>query len=171
MKKLFLTVIILMTFVTGMNAQRYHWWIGGQTTFWSEKDATTFIFAPEVGYLLSPKFTLAASVGYHSYKYDDKSKEDFSGFVLNPYVRYVAFKQGILLGFVDIGADFGLGDMKGFQAGLKPGIALLLTERFTAATQFGFIGYNDGKGISGRNKGLGFNWSGYCPIIAFFYSF
>jgi len=174
MKKLFLTILISGIAFTGLNAQLYNWWVGGHTTFWVGDKKSTFIIAPEVGYILSPKFTLATSLGYHSHIYDNSKfslKPDFSGFVLNPYVRYVAFQKGIVLGFVDGGADFGLGDFEGFQLGFKPGIAILLSERFTAATQFGFIGYNDGRDIGNRTKGFGFELSGYCPIIAFFYSF
>ena len=173
MKKLLLTFIISINVLAGLNAQAYKWWVGGRTMFWTGDEKTTFVIAPEVGYLLSPKFTLAASLGYQSYK--DKSLvsswRDYSGFVLNPYIRYTAFHKGMVLGFVDGGIDVGLGDLKGFQAGFKPGIAILLNDRFTAATQFGFIGYNDGKGIAERSKGIGFDFSGYCSTIAFFYSF
>jgi hypothetical protein len=172
MKKLFFLAIISIATVAGMNAQTYKWWAGGHTTLWVGDAGTTFNFAPEIGYLLSPKITLAASLGYYSFKSDNKQiTPDIDGIILNPYVRYTAFKRGLLLGFVDAGVDVGIGDNKGFQVGFKPGIALLLTDRFTAATQFGFIGYNDGKGIGGRRQGIGFDLSGYCPIIAFFYSF
>jgi len=174
MKKILFTVIFTLSILTVLNAQNYKWWAGGHTTFWTGKNSTTFIVAPEVGYHLTPQFTLAASLGYHSYKYDNTKfnfKPDFSGFVLNPYVRYTIFKQGIVLGFVDGGVDLGLGDLEGVQLGFKPGIAILLSDRFTAATQFGFIGYNDGRDIGDRRKGFGFDLSGYCPIIAFFYSF
>jgi hypothetical protein len=158
-----------------MNAQAYKWWAGGRTSFWADDKGTSFSLAPEVGYHLSPQFTLAASIAYRAVKFNNSDnnllKPDFSGFVVNPYVRYTAFKSGILLGFIDGGMEFGLGDFDGFQIGFKPGIALLLTNRITAATQFGFIGYNDGHGISGRTKGVGFDLSGYCSTIAFFYSF
>ena len=168
MKKLSITAFIAIICFAGLNAQTYKWWIGGHTTLWAGEKNTIFNIAPEVGYLISPKITLAASLGYYSNHYDSMRS---NGFILNPYVRYVAFKQGIVLGFVDGGVDVGVGDMNGFQVGFKPGIAVLLSERFTAATQFGFFGYNDGKGIAERRKGFGFDFSAYCPIIAFFYSF
>jgi len=172
MKKLTFLAIFLLATLAGVNAQTYKWWAGGHTTFWAGDEGTTFNIAPEIGYHLSPKITLAASLGYYSFKGStNQLAPDLNAFILNPYIRYTAFKRGIVLGFVDTGVDIGLGDYKGMQAGFKPGIAILLSERFTAATQFGFLGYNDGKGVGGRKQGFGFDLSGYCPIIAFFYSF
>jgi len=175
MRKSALLTIIVIIGLTGMNAQSYKWWAGGRTHFWTDDYKTTFSFAPEVGYMITTKITLAASLAYQAVKFDNSNnhamKPDFSGFIVNPYIRYTAFKSGMLLGFIDGGMEFGLGDFEGFQIGFKPGIALLLTDRITAATQFGFIGYNDGNGIAGRTKGVGFDLSGYCSTIAFFYSF
>ena len=176
MKKLTVSVFISLATLTGMNAQTYKWWAGGRTTLWTGETLwtgdkkNTFIVAPEVGYLLSPKLTIAASVAFHSVV--NQNSRNFNGLVLNPYMRYIAFKQGILLGFIDGGIDVGLGDYEGFQFGFKPGVAILLTERFTVATQFGFLGYSDGKGGTGfREQGFGFDLSGYCSTIAFFVSF
>ena len=175
MKKLVLAAIIVMATLTGMNAQTYKWWAGGRTHFWTDDNKATFSFAPEVGYMITPKITLATSLAYQAVKFDNSDKgaltPDISGFIVNPYVRYTFFKSGILLGFIDGGMEFGVGDFEGFQLGFKPGVALLLTDRITAASQFGFIGYNDGNGIALRSKGVGFDLSGYCTTIAFFYSF
>jgi len=169
MKKIILLTIILIATATQMNAQSYKWWIGGRSTLWTGDDKTTIIAAPEVGYLISPKLTIAASVGIHTEWYE--SSRSITALILNPYMRYVAFKQGMLLGFVDGGMDLSMGDFAGFQFGLKPGVALLLTDRFTVATQFGFLGYSDGKGAGYRAQGFGLDVSGYCSTIAFFYSF
>ena len=170
MKKFILSTIFTTVAFFGMNAQTYKWWAGGHTTLWAGNPKSAIIIAPEVGYHLSPKFTVAASVGIHTEWYSTPSKS-VTGLVLNPYMRYTAFKQGMVLGFVDGGLDLSLGDFNGYQLGFKPGIAVLLTERFTAATQFGFLGYSDGKGLRYREKGFGFDFSGYCSTIAFFYSF
>ena len=170
MKKLLLSAIIAIATLSGMNAQTYKWWAGGRTTIWTGDSKNTFIVAPEVGYLITPQLTVAASVGIHTEWYS-KPSHSVTGLILNPYMRYVFFKQGMLLGFVDGGIDVSLGDFEGFQFGLKPGVALLLTDRFTVATQFGFLGYSDGKGIGYRQQGFGLDLSGYCSTIAFFYSF
>jgi len=169
MKRLLLSAVILLAALTGMNAQDHKWWAGGRTTLWTGKGGVTFLVAPEVGYLLTPKWTIASSLGIQAI--NNKNGKDIYGLVVNPYMRYTIFKQGVLLGFVDGGVEFGLGDIAGFQLGFKPGIAILLTDRFTVATQFGFVGFNDGKDIGGRRQGFGYDISGYSSTLAFFYSF
>jgi len=172
MKKLIFTVVFFIVALAGVEAQSYKWWVGGRTHFWKGDYITSFSIAPEVGYHLSPQFTLAASLGfnYETEKMWGPTRKE-KGLIFNPYLRYTFLKQGIVLCFVDGGIDMGLLDYGGFQVGLKPGIAVLLSDRFTAATQFGFLGYNDGKGIAGRDKGFGYDLSGYCGTIAFFFSF
>lgn len=173
MKKYFLSAIFTIVTILGVSAQDYKWWIGGRTTLWAGDDETVVVIAPEIGYHLNQKFTIAASLGFHSYDYDDYQymREDISGLVLNPYLRYNAFKKGILFGYVDGGVEFGLGDIEGVQVGLKPGIAVAITNRFCVALQFGFLGYSDGKGLGARSKGFGLDLSGYQSGLAFFYSF
>ena len=168
MKKFILSGVIIMMSVIMVNAQDYKMWIGGRTTLWAGDNQSTIVIAPEVGYHLNKMFTVAASVGFHSYNYD--YRDDISGLVVNPYIRYNAFKKGVLFGFVDGGVEFGVGDFNGVQAGFKPGIAVAITNRFVVAMQYGFIGYSDGKGM-GREKGLGIDLSGYQSGLAFFYSF
>ena len=170
MKKLFLVAIFTIVALTGLNAQSYRWWVGGRTTLWTGDVKNTYVFAPEMGYHLSNHWTIAASVGVHSISYNNSSRSK-NGLVLNPYMRYTVFRQGNLLGFVDGGIDVGLGDFEGFQFGFKPGLALLLSKRFTVATQLGFIGYNDGKGVGHVDQGFGLDLSGYSSTIAFFFSF
>ncbi|MDR0795609.1 MAG: hypothetical protein LBE79_06085 [Tannerella sp.] len=175
MKKLLLIALLVIITVSGIDAQTYKWWAGGRTNFWVDDYVTSFSVAPEVGFHITPYITIATSLAYHAKKWSNSDRNsltpDMEGFVVNPYVRYTTFKSGILLGFIDGGIELGLGDFEGFQVGFKPGIALLLTNRITAATQFGFVGYNDGNGIAGRSKGVGFDISGYCTTIAFFYAF
>jgi hypothetical protein len=172
MKKYILFGIFAMATVFGAGAQNYKWWIGGRTTLWAGDDRSTVIIAPEIGRQLNSKLTIAASIGFHSYSYDYKS--DVSGFVFNPYMRYNAFKKGPLFGYVDGGVEFGAGDLEGVQVGLKPGIAVAITNRFVVALQYGFIGYSDGKGAYfavHRDKGFGLDLSGYQSGLAFFYAF
>ena len=171
MKRHILSVVLILISVFGVSAQEYKWWAGGHATLWAGDNETTVIIAPEIGYNLNQKFTIAASIGFHSYSYDYWDNE--SGIVLNPYIRYNAFKKGVLFGYVDGGVEFGLGDFDGVQIGLKPGIAVAITNRFVVALQYGFIGYSDGKGAGPniRSKGFGIDLSGYQSGLAFFYCF
>ena len=158
--------------IMDVSAQDYKMWAGGRTTLWAGDGQSTIVIAPEVGYHLNKTFTVAASVGFHSYNFDETP--DVSGLVFNPYLRYNAFKKGVLFGYVDGGVEFGVGDLKGVQVGLKPGIAVAITNRFVVALQYGFIGYSDGKGHNfgiNRTKGFGLDLSGYQSGLAFFYAF
>ena len=175
MRKYVLSAILIMTAIMCISAQNYKWWAGGRTTLWAGDDKTTVIVAPEIGYNLNHMFTIAASVGLHSYR--NKVGDNWNnseGVVFNPYIRYNAFKKGVLFGFVDGGIEFGIGDFEGVQVGLKPGIAVAITNRFIVALQYGFIGYSDGKGSMfgvRREQGLGIDLSGYQSGLAFFYCF
>ena len=169
MKKIALLFLFTIITLTAVNAQHYKWWAGGKTTLWLESERATAIIAPEIGYHLTNKLTLAASAGIYSYVYDNIDNRH--GLVLNPYVRYNALKKDNLVFCIDGGMEIGLGDMEGFQLGFKPGMAILLSDRVTIALHLGFIGYNDGKGIGNRREGIGFDLSGYQSGFAICYSF
>jgi hypothetical protein len=169
MKRFFILVIFTVVSFTVVSAQNYKWWVGGKSTFWLETDRATVIFAPEVGFHLTPKLALATSVGIYSYLYDKYNNEN--GLIINPYMRYYAVVKGNLSFFIDAGVEYGLGDIEGFQLGVKPGMAIFLSDRITLALHLGFAGYNDGKKIGGRREGFGFDLSGYQSGFAVFYSF
>lgn len=171
MKKLILSAIIAIASLSGINAQEYKWWAGGRTTLWAGDDVSVIAIAPEIGYHLNSKFTVAASIGFEAYNFDTDYQSDVNGFVINPYLRYNVCRIGMVSCYVDGGVKFGLGDLDGFQAGLKPGVAVHLTDRLCAAFHFGFLGYSDGKGVSENIKGFGVDLSGYRSGFAVFYSF
>ncbi|MDR1985177.1 MAG: hypothetical protein LBQ28_10220 [Prevotellaceae bacterium] len=190
MKKIILSAIFTMAMVFTTNAQDHKWFIGGEFGFWSAKagfnyydnvyvpaDArtTTWGIAPEIGYNISDKFAVAASVGYLYQKTKtDWSEQKESGFVINPYFRYTFLKKGIVSAFIDAGATFGISDFKGFEAGVKPGIAIALTDRFSLVAHLGFVGYNDGKGVGNyatAGKSFGIDFSGYQSSFGVYYSF
>ena len=173
MRNFTLLFVFALVVCVSASAQDYKWWAGGKTSLWNTDDHAEFVLAPEVGYHLSKKLTIAASVGYYSsFNYDNSSLNN-NYVVLNPYLRFNAFLKGNVLFFVDGGVDCRTGkNDDAFQIGLKPGMAIFLTDRITAAFQFGFLGYNDGKGIGGVYKErVGFDLSGYQSGFAIFYSF
>ena len=169
MRKITLSIIFTVLTLAVVSAQDYKWMVGGKATLWIVSDGITAIMAPEVGYHLTNKLTLAASAGIYSYIYDDW--DDSHGLILNPYLRYNAFQKGYLQFFVDSGIEFGMGDIDGFQIGCKPGMAIHLSDRVKLTFQFGFAGYNDGNGIGGKREGIGFDLSGYQSGFAIYYSF
>ena len=65
-------------------------WVGGSLGTQIEKNHTAFSIAPEVGYMITPKFTFALGVnyGYDKYEYAGLSTKTSTLF-LQPYFRYV----------------------------------------------------------------------------------
>jgi hypothetical protein len=197
MRKIILPAIFVMATIFCGNAQTHKWFIGGELGFWSSKipnpysnlpvlepdiiiyggdiKRTVFSIAPEIGYNISDKFAVAASVNFsYAKEKNDWMEQKESGFVFNPYVRYSFLKKGIVSAFIDGSIAFGVSDFKGFEAGIRPGVAVSLTERFSAAIHFGFIGYNNGKGVGNyavAGKGFGIDFSGYQSSLGFYYSF
>jgi len=173
MKKIALTFILIIATLSTVCAQNYKWWAGGKTSFWRAESHTDFGIAPEIGYHLTNKFTVAGSVGLYSHINHSKGNDsNYNYVILNPYIRYNAIVTGNLLFFVDGGVDCRIGRDDAFQIGFKPGMAIFLSDRITLAFQFGFIGYNDGNGIGVmRKQGVGFDLSGYQSGFALFYSF
>jgi hypothetical protein len=171
-KKMLLSVLILAT-VSTVNAQNYKWWAGGKSHFWRTEYHTDMGVAPEIGYHITPKLTIASSVGLYSHlNHSEGAGFNYNYIILNPYMRYNAILSGNLLFFVDGGIDCKIGRGDAFQIGFKPGMAIFLSDRVTLALQFGFIGYNDGNGIGVRkDRGVGFDLSGYQSGFALFYSF
>ncbi|MDR1984706.1 MAG: hypothetical protein LBQ28_07785 [Prevotellaceae bacterium] len=177
MKRIILSAIFIMAIVVSANAQDYKWFIGGQAGYVTGKSGNTrttaITVAPEVGFRFSKDFAFASSFGYtHLTTKVGNNKAKSNGFIIGPYLRYTFLKKGIVGAFVDGGAKFGLSDVKGFEAGLRPGISIDLTNRLSVVASLGFVGYNDGKNI-GRNKyGKGFevDFSGNQSSFGFYFS-
>ncbi|MDR2127234.1 MAG: outer membrane beta-barrel protein [Prevotellaceae bacterium] len=177
MKRIILSAIFIMAIIWGASAQDYKWFIGGKAGFWTGKaggtETTAFTVAPELGYRFSSNFALAASFEYrHSTEKNNGNKVKLRETVISPYLRYSFLKSGIVSVFADGVATFGLSGLKGFEAGLRPGIAIDLTKRLSVVANLGFIGYNDGKGVGKHNfgKGFGIDLSGYQTSIGFYLS-
>ncbi|MDR3226250.1 MAG: porin family protein [Prevotellaceae bacterium] len=178
MKRIILSAVFIMAIIVSANAQEHKWFIGGAVGFDSKTNddvkTKTFIIAPEIGYNLSNHFAIATSLKYAYISMKNGAvKSDVDGFEISPYIRYTFLKSGIVSAFVDANADFGLGDIDGFAAGLKPGVSVALTDRFHAVAHVGFLGYNDGKGVGSYEDGKGFRFdvSGYQTSFGFYYSF
>ncbi|MDR0420561.1 MAG: hypothetical protein LBH30_03810 [Prevotellaceae bacterium] len=177
MKKIILSAIIIMATVISANAQENRWFIGGKAGFWNGKEngtkTTVYTVAPEVGFRFTENIALATYFEYSHFTQKVNGKNTKTDAItIAPYVRYTFFKSGIVNVFVDGAAAFGLSDLDGFEVGIKPGIAMDVTNNLSLVANFGFIGYNNGKGVGRSTFGKGFkiDMSGYQSTIGFYLS-
>ena len=147
-----------------MNAQGY---IGGGVGFESSSSDgnsdTYFMIQPEVGYNLSDNLAVGVMIGYGENKltlkdaHGNKVSGKVKAFTINPYLRYTFAKFDKVNLFLDGGISYtntketasavGGEDVKNntFGIGIKPGVAVNLTDKLTFVSHFGFIGYENSK--------------------------
>lgn len=148
MKKIMMTLAAAFVAVS-MSAQVY---VGGSVSVdgWSsqenagDRSETTFKFMPEIGYNLNEDWAIGTVIGYENNKWDGVEGVSESAFVVAPYARYTYLKSGKLSLFVDGGVSFesaSEADWTAFGVGLKPGLAVNLTDNVSFVSHIGFIGY------------------------------
>ena len=165
MKKLFLVLAFAFVGIFTANAQV---WIGGGLDAQINKENTSLTVAPEIGYAFNNHWQLALGAGYSF----DKAEglPTINRLSLEPYVRYVATTIGDKFSlFFDLTGDFGLIDASGWAATLRPGIAWMATEHWTAAFRFGFLGYDHS--FYGADNGFFLNCELVAPQIRLYYNF
>ena len=168
MKKLFLVLALAFAGIFTANAQV---WVGGGLDANIYKDHTSFSLAPEVGYAINNNWQVALGASYGFYQ-DKVLGETLTNntLTLEPYVRYVATTIGDKFSlFFDLTGDFGLIDASGWAATLRPGIAWMATDHWTAAFRFGFAGYDHG--YYGADNGFFMNCDLNAPSIRLYYNF
>ena len=164
MKKLFLVLALAFAGIFTANAQV---WVGGGLGAQIEKTHTSLTLAPEVGYAFNNHWQLALGAGYTFNKTDGAPTTNQLS--LEPYVRYVATTIGDKFSlFFDLTGDFGMIDASGWATTLRPGIAWMATEHWTAAFRFGFLGYDHG--FYGAD-GFYLNCDLAAPQIRLYYNF
>lgn len=171
MKKfLLMAVVALMS----LSASAENLYIGGSFGYdhvkVDDEKSDEFSIAPEIGYNLNSNWAVGAALNY-TWK-----KDSYNIFTINPYARYTYFRteNNLLSLFVDGG--FGIGYIKPdegdstttWSIGLKPGLALNVTEKFSFVAHVGFFGYEDFK-EAGKHTGFGFN--GNNLEFGFYYNF
>ena len=133
-----------------VNAQVY---VGGSLGIdaWSsqknagDRSETTFSILPEVGYNLNDEWAVGTVIGYVSDKWTGVNGISESAFTFNPYARYTYLKAGKVSLFVDGGVDFttaSKADWNELAIGLKPGLAVSLSDNISFVSHLGFIGYD-----------------------------
>lgn len=140
MKKLVLTLAIVFAGIMSANAQV---WVGGGLAAQVQKGMTDVKICPEIGYNITPQFTVALGAAYEMMNL--KGLGNSNALYLQPYLRYVGGTIGKKFSvFLDLTADFGLLDASGYAVMLRPGVAWQATEKFTAAFRLGYAGYDHG---------------------------
>lgn len=174
-KKILLALLFLCATITS-SAQKMA--VGGSVSAWHNTNDNTTVFSiiPDIGYTLSDKWYIGIGL---KYSYSEEQDTKINVFSANPYIRYFYFTTGRIRLFVD--STIGIGMDKSnerntslaWQAGFNPGVIFGVTERFSLAAGFGFLGYrnsNKGLHILG-NDGWGIDLSGNSLSLGFFYSF
>ncbi len=164
MKKILMTMVAAFAAVS-MNAQVY---VGGELGFTSSKvnggdSKTSFKILPEIGYNLDETMSLGIVLGYEqgnatesfeAYAVNDKAKS----FIINPYLRYNVLKAGNVTFFGDLSVLYKNQDedrgykVNTFGVGLKPGIAVALSDKFSFVSHIGFLGWQQSKADSDGAK-------------------
>ena len=180
MKKLF--SLIAVAFVAmSVNAQVY---VGGSLGIdaWSsqknagDRSETTFTILPEVGYNLNDEWVVGTVIGYVSDKWTGVNGISESAFTFNPYARYTYLKAGKVSLFVDGGVDFttaSKADWNELAIGLKPGLAVSLSDNISFVSHLGFIGYDvlNPDGDDNNTSKFGLDLSGNNLTFGLYFNF
>ena len=165
MKKLFLTLVLAFVGIFSANAQL---WMGGAVGAGITKDVKTFTLAPEIGYSFADTpLTIAAEVDYTFVKYLDLKAEH--ELILKPYLRcnlMTIEKFGV---FMDLTGDFGVVNNKSYAISLRPGVAWMATEHWTAAFRFAFAQYDHG--MYHEANGFFLDCATVAPQFGLYYNF
>ncbi len=185
MKKL-LALAVLAVASLGASAEGFY--AGGSLGYMHDgkKNTNHMTIMPEIGYNISSNWAVGTTIGYeyaHLCGYGISSNL----FKFDPYARYTFFKSSnnLINLFVDGRIGLGLGWVSTeddssetavtWNIGLRPGVAINITKRFSFVTHIGFFGYegaNDNAKATGvySNNG-GFSLDGNDLTFGFYYNF
>ena len=143
MKKVFLTLALMVTTMVA-SAQFYvGGGIGYSKTKVGEAESTVFSISPEIGYKIDNNWSVGANLEFENT--EDASKT----FAIEPYIRYTVLKVGNFSVFAD--GAIGVGTLKPeggenstiWSIGVRPGIAYDINNKFTARAHIGWLGHTD----------------------------
>lgn len=170
MKKLFLTIAVALGVFSAASAQS-NMWVGGTAGVWSSKvkggdSQLSFKVMPEFGYILNSNLGLGIAIGgAHTHgdadlKFDDNhltSKGSTNHYKVNPFLRYTFLKSDLGGLFFDGGVAYdwskgtnGGAKGNGLEVGLRPGIAINVSNKVSLLGKFGFLGYQHTKAGEGE---------------------
>lgn len=168
MKKVLLMVVVMFASMAA-SAQVY---VGGSIGFGSVKPVgggdseTTYKIVPEIGYNINEQFAIGVALGYRKGTCT-LGKSEYGGdvttevFGINPYARYAPIEWEPVKVFFDGGISFeSLKDIgTNFAVGIRPGVAVTLSEQISFVAHFGFLGFET-LSPSGKLKDAGYTKSG-----------
>lgn len=181
MKKLFFTLALILG-VFAVNAQNVgQMWVGGSVGLWSSKvkgedSQTSYKILPEFGYVFSENLGVGINVGYAHMEGKAANiggtyynSDDADGFIVAPFIRYTFLKGNIGGLFLDGGVGYthlkekytnALGEkddvkVNMFEVGIKPGVAISVSEKVSLTGKIGFIGYQYEKAGEAKTNSFG----------------
>ena len=144
-------------------AHKGTYFVGGLTSLWYDTNtkATSFTIEPEAGYLFGENWGLGIRLVY-----EYEGAEHLHTIGASPFVRYYYYRKLPFNFYLDAG--FGVSEVLtsgergryGFEAGIRPGACVDLTEGICLCLHFGFIGYRKGFAL-GEEEGLGHSGIGF----------
>lgn len=158
------------------NDKPHKQFVGCATSMWFNDDADyTFMqLQPKYGYHFNSWFALGITLDY-AYTKDGVADVKTDMYGVNPFIRLKhpckeASVAPIIL-FADLGVNYSVSKNKQISSGnalpdgdnmyigARPGIAYVLSNRFSIAAYFGFIGYRHSSAPATTNNGSGFTLS------------
>lgn len=200
MKKILSIALVAIAAIgCAVSANAEKWYVGGSIGFWHESgnrgsyepltasnaDTNQFSIMPELGYNFNNRWAVGGTIGY-MYKHWCGLDQDYNVFKLNPYARFTYFRtsNNLVQLFIDGQVGIGLGavDRKHqdthtavtYNIGLRPGIAINLTNRFSIVAHLGFVGYNGANNAAkdaGEKCSGGVNFDSNNLTLGFYYNF
>lgn len=170
MKKVLVFLFVAMAALTA-KSQVY---VGGSLSVWGGDDVTSFGIAPEVGYNFNDQWAVGGVIDFEHSKIGGVKT---NAFAIAPYARYTFFENDLLRVFADGGFGIstvgvkGRGDnVNGFEIGIRPGLAIKLTDHLSVLTKVGFFGYRDDYMLNSMSGG-GFSLNGEDLSFGLYYTF
>lgn len=170
MKKLFLTIAVALGMFSAASAQS-NMWVGGTAGVWSSKvkggdSELSFKVMPEFGYILNSDLGVGIAIGgahTHGSTYFDgntvAASSSTNSYIVNPFLRYTFLKSDLGGLFFDGGVAYGWskgtagGEKRtGLEVGLRPGVAINVSNKVALLGKFGFLGYQTAKAGEGEGE-------------------
>lgn len=139
--------------------------VGCAVSAWNNSDANywTMQFTPKYGYNLNSLWAVGISFDYAH----ESSATTSNLYGINPFLRCKYMVKPPVVLFSDFGINYSVrqyqnnvqDDVNEAYVGVRPGIAYILSDRFSVAAYLGFIGYRYSSAPATTNNGGGFSMS------------